>query len=315
MSGERADRRAVLRMRRTAVTTVADVYNDAGDNYVAYADGDPANLFAFEGQHAYADRRLWSLLAAKLVDLRSTGASSVSFLDAGCGPGTWLRRLVSHARQLGFTDIAARGFDLASEQIRTARRMASALGALPGVTLTFDVADLTAPLPEAEGSVDITLCLYSVLSHLPVADLPLVSAEFARVTRGQFITTVRAVGSVPTIFVDSIENARHFQLDHRLDLCEIEHRDGRHFMVDFHLFNERELRGCFAADFEILDVSGLDVFCSRFLPDRRWNPAPAGDDAQFADCLAELEATYARNPCFIERATHLMLVGRRHPRK
>jgi hypothetical protein len=57
--------------------------------------------------------------------------------------------------------------------------MAHDLAGLPGVNLTFDVADLTRRLPEADASVDMTLCLYSVLSHLPVARLPEVSAEIA----------------------------------------------------------------------------------------------------------------------------------------
>jgi hypothetical protein len=45
-------------------------------------------------------RRFWTLLEAKLTDLRATSASSISILDAGCGPGTWLRRLVTRAHVL-----------------------------------------------------------------------------------------------------------------------------------------------------------------------------------------------------------------------
>jgi hypothetical protein len=71
--------------------------------------------------HAYADRRVWALLEAKLADLRASGASSVSLLDAGCGPGTWLRRLVTRARALGFINITARGFDIAQAQKRWSR--------------------------------------------------------------------------------------------------------------------------------------------------------------------------------------------------
>jgi hypothetical protein len=53
-----------------------------------------------------------------------------------------------------------------------------------------------------------------VLSHLPTAILLRVAAEIARVTRGHLIATVRAIGSTPTIFIDSIDKARHFKLDH-----------------------------------------------------------------------------------------------------
>jgi SAM-dependent methyltransferase len=310
----RANRRVDSSAEDRAAENVATAYNRAVNSYVAYADGDPERLFSFEGVHAYADRYLWSLLEAKLTDLRTEGACSVSILDAGCGPGTWLRRLVSRAKALGFTSISARGFDVAEAQIQTARLMARDIAGLPGVDLTFDVADLTDSLPEADASVDITLCLYSVLSHLPVASLPKVSAEIARVTGGHFITTVRSVGSTPTISVDSIEKARHFQYDHARDQCKIELYDGRRFTLRFHLFGAFELRSCFANRFAIEDLRGLDLFHSRFAPDPRWNPTTLPIDPPFRDDLARLEDAYSRIPGFMERATHLLLVGRRrHP--
>jgi SAM-dependent methyltransferase len=156
----------------------AAVYNQAGADYVAYADGDPERLFCFDGLHGYADRRLWSLLEKKLDDLRTAGASSVTILDAGCGPGTWLRRIVMHAHRLGFSKITARGFDVALAQIQAARRLARDLARLSCVDLTFEVADLLDRLPEPDASVDIVLCLYSVLSHLPISELPKIAGEF-----------------------------------------------------------------------------------------------------------------------------------------
>jgi SAM-dependent methyltransferase len=100
-----------------ATDDVANIYNQAGDDYVSYADGDPSQPFAFDGLHAYADRCVWAALETKLTELRATGASSVRFLDAGCGPGTWLRRLVLRARALGFRNITARGFDIAQARL------------------------------------------------------------------------------------------------------------------------------------------------------------------------------------------------------
>jgi SAM-dependent methyltransferase len=268
-------------------------------------------LFAFEGLHAYADQRLWTLLAAKLTGLRATGASSVSILDAGCGPGTWLRRLVVYARRLGFAAITARGFDVAEAQIHIARRKASDLTRLPGVALRFDVANLMDRLPEADASVDLTLCLYSVLSHLPVASLPTVATEIARVTQGHFIATVRSTGSTPTIFVDSIEKARSFRLDHDRNRFEVELGNGARVAFNSHLFTACELRDHFRPHFDVEDLCGLDIFHSRFAHDVRWNPASLAGDEQISDPLAQLEETFARNPAFMERATHLLLVGRR----
>ena len=141
----------------SAAANVAVAYNQAGGDYVAYADGDPTHLFAFNGLHAYADRRIWTVLEAKLIDLRATGASSISILDAGCGPGTWLRRLVTRAHVLGFSTITARGFDVARVQVQRARLLARDLSGISGVNLTFDVADLTGELPEAARAS--TVCL------------------------------------------------------------------------------------------------------------------------------------------------------------
>src|SRR6202022_3710972 len=138
---------SVLAVDNQAIDDVADIYNQAGDDYVAYADGDPSQPFAFDGMHAYADRCVWAALETKLNDLRASGASSVRFLDAGCGPGTWLRRLVIRARALGFSSITARGFDIAQGQIQGARLLARTLSSLPDVNITFDVADLSGRLP------------------------------------------------------------------------------------------------------------------------------------------------------------------------
>ena len=301
---------AALPVHEEAAGKVAAIYNQAGDDYVAYADGDPTQPFAFEGLHAYSDRYVWAVLEHKLADIRASGATSIRLLDAGCGPGTWLRRLVICARELGFTDIHARGFDIAQAQIQRARLLARNLSNLPGVNFTFDVADLTGHLPEPDGSVDITLCLYSVLSHLPVACLTQISAEIARVTAGHFITTVRSIGSTPTGFVGSMEKVRRLKQDHDRNRCEIELCDSRSIAFSLHLFTAHELRSYFEAHFDVEDLRGLDLFHSRFTPDPRWNPACLSVDPGLSDELVQIEAAYATNPQFIDRATHLLLVGR-----
>ncbi len=288
---------------------VAELYNQAGDDYVSYADGDPSQPFVFDGMHAYADRCVWDVLETKLTDLRAAGASSVRFLDAGCGPGTWLRRLVIRARAFGFGSITARGFDIAQAQIQRARLAARSLSSLPGVDLTFDVADLTDRLPEPDASVDLALCLYSALGHLPVASLTDISTEIARVTSGYFITTVRPIGSIPTAFVGSIEKVRRLKQDHVSDRCEIDLSDGRRIAFSFHQFTAVELQNYFASRFDIEDLRGLDLFHSRFMPDPRWNPLSPPGDRQLAE-LERLEKVYATSPEFMDCAAHLLLVAR-----
>ena len=286
-------------------------YDRAGEDYLAYADGNPKQLFNFNSLHAYADKCVWKHLDAQLRTLKTEGRTSVRILDAGCGPGTWLRRVVAQAHWLGFTDIVARGFDISEVQIAAAEKKSRALTRLPGVRLSFEVADLTAAFPEADKSVDLTLCLYSVLSHLPADAMPRVIAEFARVTRGHFITTVRAIGSTPTIYVDSVEKARSFRQDHAHDRFTVEFANGGRMEMNSHLFSANELRSLVGAHFAVEDLAGLDIFHGRFAPDSRWNPASFADHDDVLEAqLARLEETYAHDDHLIDRANHLLLVGR-----
>jgi hypothetical protein len=76
---------------------------------VSYADGDPLRIYAFDGRYGYADRQVWAVLDTKMRALRASGAHCVRMHDAGCGPGTWIRRIVLHAHALGFRRITAGG--------------------------------------------------------------------------------------------------------------------------------------------------------------------------------------------------------------
>lgn len=293
-----------------AATSASAAYDDVGDNYLAYADGDPRQLYAFDGHYSFADRCVWSILDAQLTALRSSGVRTIRILDAGCGPGTWLRRAVTRARGLGFTRICARGFDMAEAQIRRARHLSRPLQGLEGVELAFEVADITRPFPEPEGSVDLTLCLYAVLNHLKAEDMSAVMREVARVTSGYFVTTVRAAGSPPTIYVDGIEHARRFRQDHGADRLDLELDDGRRMTFRSRLFTAGELRDAVAPHLQIETLRGLDLFHARFARDPRWNPAWLADNDGFRGELARLEEQYGSDPDFIDHAAHLLVLAR-----
>jgi SAM-dependent methyltransferase len=288
-------------------------YSRSGDHYVSYADGDPDRLFSFTSHFAYADAKLWAVLASRLRLLRADGREEISILDAGCGPGTWLRRLVTEAHRLGFKKIEATGFDIAETQIEKAAELTRDIRRLPGVSLTLEVRDATEPFKETGRSSDLTLCLYCVLNHLPADRLEATVAELARVTRGLFVTTVRAVGSVPTAFVDSLDHARSFLQDNDHDRFVVELVDGQHFCFTTHLFGARELHRLMGRCFTIESLRGLDLFHSRFSPDPRWNPEDLPGREQLVQELADLEDRFATHPAFIDRATHLLLIGRPKP--
>jgi hypothetical protein len=137
----------------------------------------------------------------------------------------------------------------------------------------------------------------------------MISAEFARVTSGHFVASVRSVGSTPSILVHSIENARRFRYDTNRDRCEVELSDGHRIELDFHLFTAAELRGLFSEPFHIEEIRGLDLFHSRFVSDPRWNPPSLAFDSNFYGELEKLEETHSTRPGFIDRANHLLLVA------
>lgn len=290
---------------------VAKAYDMSGRTYSSYADGDTSDLFHFGGTHGYADYSVWSSIVARLTHIRLSGATSLHVLDAGCGPGTWLKRLVTCAREMGFAEISARGFDVSAAQIQQARVNCRSLSALPDVALEFTVGDLTQTLPEADESIDLTLCLYSVLSHIPPVEIPQVVKELGRVTRGYFFTTVRSLGSMPSALVASIDDVRRLRHDQRRNWCEVELADGSRAAFDFHLFSAEELRSHFECIFDIEALEGLDFFHGRFAADPRWNPKEQDLPYALAQELAKLEKSFSANPEYNDHANHLLLIGRK----
>jgi len=185
-----------------------------------------------------------------------------------------------------------------------AQALAQGLSDTAGVDIKFEVADLMEWLPEPDASVDLTLCLYSVLSHIPTKDLFDVAREIARVTSGYFVTTVRSIGSTPSAFAYPVENVRRLQLNVDRSECELELSDGTGNAFSFRLFSASQVRDCFSDHFTIDEVRGLDVFHTRFSLDPRWK-----DNKLLAE-LAGLEEAYATKAEFIDRATHILLGAR-----
>ena len=294
---------------RTRLGTAA-AYEAAGQSYLAYADGDAAQPFAFTGPFSYADREIWRRIDAALVLLAAAGADSVRLLDAGCGPGTWLRRASLRAAELGFSTIRAIGIDSAPAMIGLARASASAI-ADPAIDIELSLADLAEPLPYRDDTFDISLCLYGALNHLPVSTLPTVAAELARVTNRTLFVAARSVGSLPTIYVDALDQARSFRQDHGRNWMDVELKNGAQLGFPSHLFTAHELQTLFQPSFVLTSLHGLDVFHSRFAVDPNWNPQPLADQHAFEADLDRLERRYADDARFIDRAAHILLIAQR----
>ncbi len=293
-----------------AVTSeAADAYDAVGTDYRTYADGENAGLFEFTGAYSFADREIWGRLEGALVRLRTAGRHSIRILDAGCGPGTWLLRLAVRARDLGFTAIDARGFDISREMIALAETRKAAIDD-PHIGINFDVADIADALEdEDDGSYDLALCLYGVLNHLPDDARVHAACQLTRVAGGDLFASVRTIGSTPSIFVSALDRARDFHQDNEHDRLEIDLADGRHIAFSSHLFSAAELQALFVADLRVVEVVGLDLFHGRFALDPRWNPSSLSSAAT-AESLERLEHLCAHDPAMLDRATHLLLHAR-----
>ena len=291
---------------------VRDAYETAGRAYEAYADGGGGDTLAIDGPHAEADRRTWRQIDAQLVWCRELGQRTLRVLDAGCGPGTWLARVAARATALGFADVELVGFDLSAGMADAARARLARGGADRGrgrarVRATVEAADACEILPRLAPGFDLVLCLYSVLNHLPAPDRPPVAAGLARATKGRLLVSVRAAGSLPTIYIDRIEQARDFRQDDQADRLEVDLKDGTHLTIPSHLFRAAELDRLFAPHFGARCVTGLDLFHARFAADPRWSSRAMEGGASFLRRLDALEQECAADPDLIDHATHLLL--------
>lgn len=288
----------------------AYVYDAAGHDYLSYADGDATQPFNFTSMYSFADREIWRRLDATMIRLAREGRKTISILDAGCGPGTWLRRMALRARELGFAQVKAIGFDISSGMINLAKADAARIGD-QAIRMSFAVRDITKGPAFGTAEFDICLCLYGVLNHLPVAAHREVAAELSRVTRDSLFVTVRAVGSQPTIYIDKLDQAQSFYQNNDSDVIEIDLVNGAHIGLTSHLFSSGELQALFQPCLSGTAMVGLDLFHGRFAADKRWNPAEIERQKDFESDLDELEHRYASNPNFIDRAAHILLIGER----
>jgi SAM-dependent methyltransferase len=287
----------------------ARAYDAVGAGYRDYADGMNAGLFDFTGAYSYADREIWARLEAELVRLRTAGRHAIRILDAGCGPGTWLYRLAIRARDLGFTAIDGRGFDISHEMIALAEETKPRFDD-PHIGLRFDVANIGDALDdEDDGSYDLVLCLYGVLNHLTPEAQAAAAAALTRVAEGDIFVSVRAVGSTPSIFVSALDQATDFHQDNERDRLEINLTDGRHIGFNSHLFTAKELQTLFAERLQTSEIVGLDLFHGRFALDPRWNPQGLRQDV-IEEGLVRLEHLCAHDPAFLDRAAHILLHAR-----
>src|SRR6516162_7049099 len=74
----------------------ARAYDQVGEDYGVYADGREGSEKCSTGRFAHADNIVWDAIRASIDELRKRGVTRLRILDAGCGPGTWIGRVVAY---------------------------------------------------------------------------------------------------------------------------------------------------------------------------------------------------------------------------
>lgn len=290
-----------------------EAYSKFVFEYALYADGDSRkDLYAFLGrQFAHSDKRLWECLLVILGEEAGRCGGRLRVLDVGCGPGTWLLRLVDTLEGRGLR-VQGTGIDRSEAMVSEARRRVGRYrqrNPRRKVDLEFVVGDVSAGLPFGEKEFDLVLCLYTVLNHLEVARLSQAVGALHRVCKGSVVASVRAAGGLPTVYVCNLSDVVSYRQNG--DELEFTHQDGYRGRLRSHLFTPRELVLLFQATGEVDDCFGLDIFLSRFAAPSAWEPRVVSQRGGHVEPELEiLEERCCRAEPWIDRANHIVIVSR-----
>ena len=167
MHQQRRQRRFDPTAHRAPIHDIATVYDQAGEDYIAYADGDPERLFCFDGLHAYADRRLWSRLETMLNDRRRAGATSINSVtfglsDPNVARGRATAKAVAEAR--ANAEAVARAADLHIVGIKSIELTGAPSAPMP---LMRAAAMPNSPTEFDQSNVSVTVSVSVVFSASP----------------------------------------------------------------------------------------------------------------------------------------------------
>ena len=289
-----------------------DVYSDLSKVYTGYADGEiDRDLFDFATRlYAFEDARLFEYLVARIdAFIRAKELDRIRVLDIGCGPGTWLLRLHSHYRSQQ-CKVSGVGMDYAPGMIEDAlahKKTYCKKNKMKDIEIDFVIGDICEPLNQYDDSeFDITLCLNTVLNHLPVAKMTDAIREIMRVTRGFNLTTVKPVGGLRTAYVCPVDDVRELrQVEDTLSFLD---RDGHECVINSHLFVYYEICSLFQSVARIRDCWGLGVCYSRFMANRASDQGLPREDLVQAEIEA-IEEKLSRKPHMIDLANHILILA------
>lgn len=292
----------------------AAAYDHTGERYTLYADGNADQDGAPRRQYAHADTIVWNAIRREIDALHRSGVKTLRVLDAGCGPGVWLKRIAAYADALD-CGLEAVGFDISSGQLRLARDLLNnAPKDHPDLTrnISLLVYDLEAPLPWDTGAFHIVLCNFVVLNHVSRNAFPIAVEELCRVASHRVIATLRAVASPPTSCITGPDEIADFHQDCAKGEFHITLKDGSEHHLTLNLYSAAAVKSEFAKHADALDVRAIDLFFNRFAPDAKWTASEVGtlpgrDDVMRG--LGKLEEHFCRKSGWIDHGTHVLVVA------
>lgn len=294
---------------------VAGAYDHVGQDYGRYADGEALDEpAAGASRFAHADAIVWETIIQAIDLLRAGGAANIRVLDAGCGPGTWIKRIAGYANRKGL-GVEAVGIDISSAQLEIARRHSGNCEARdPNVRrhIEFATHDLADPLPWPGGHFHIVVCNYVVLNHLTRSTVARAVGELCRVASHRVIATVRAVASPPTGCIVGTEQVRDYRQDCGRGELALVLQDGTRHRLTFNVYTAEALKALFAAHAAVVDLRAIDLFLSRFAPEARWTAKLVNGLSGRQDVvrkLKELEEPLCRLPGWVDHGTHVLIVA------
>ena len=302
----------IKQRRPDPACATARAYDQAGEAYGAYADGRAAH-YCSTSRFAHADNIVWDSLRKSIDELSEAGITTLRILDAGCGPGTWVRRVAAYARRMHLS-VDATGFDIAEGQLEIARRhMDGATGASGNTRVRFLAHNLADPLPWSNGAFHLVLCNYIVLNHLDRSALPGAIGELCRVANHRVIATLRAVASPVTACIIGTEHVSQYHHDRHNGELRLVLKDGSEHVLTLNLYSAERLKALFGTRATIVDLRAVDLFLSRFALDENWTAQLASalpGRSQVLRSLRVAEEQLCREPAWLDHGTHILLVAR-----
>jgi SAM-dependent methyltransferase len=302
---------------------VASFYNLFSGSYTSYANGSAVleeiiDLGSSIDSHSFSrsDWKTWEAIQSSIDTLvsekkRREDKTPFTLLDVGCGDGVWAIRIANYCLSNNIA-VDVDCVDLSDNMLQCAEFLFStycdSFEAMPDLRVTFKKCNIIDGLGGSHKGrrYDLTLCLHTVLNHVPREALDSCMRELVEHTSGFLYLSVKPPFSRPTFYAASMsEVIRYERRDDHLYALDLK---GKFHVIPSSLISAEQLRELFRRypiDYELV---ALDVVLSRFMPDPQWIGGDTNEMCVPMDSLLELEAKVSTDPALLDFANHILAV-------